>query len=254
MSRHRLSLMASSSLADWTCIASTLGDPVPTKHVQSDLDSSMRDLVSIDVFAKLLNDPVGRDRFREWLVKSASNPSSIDSLDFYNDSQAYRKFLDEFMHVGLSLHGASPLCVLGSTAYADPTCSSFLVWKTETFLSEGARRPVSHLTGSSEAESSSAALRKQKSHIETSPFAAAAEKALEDLYRNEFGPFIRTKVVRLASHLSCAAESERPSLTLGTGMFDLQVEQARVRLGLFANPAERGDLGDGQSFSCRQDR
>lgn len=67
----------------------------------------MRDLVSVDVFAKLLKDPVGRDRFREWLVKAASTPSSLDSLDFYNDSQAYRKFLEEFRHVGLSLHGSS---------------------------------------------------------------------------------------------------------------------------------------------------
>lgn len=54
---------------------------------------------------------------------------------------------------------------------------------------------MNHLAGSDEAESSAAALKRQKAHIETSPFAPAAEKALADLYRNEFGPFIRAKIV-----------------------------------------------------------
>ena len=96
----------------------------PTRNVQSELDASMRDLVSKDVFAKLLNDPVGRDRFREWLVKSGSSPESLDSLDFYNDSQAYRKFLEEFRHVGLSLQGSSSFFVTFSSIL-NLTLSSF---------------------------------------------------------------------------------------------------------------------------------
>jgi hypothetical protein len=125
------------------------------------------------------------------------------------------RFLEEFKSVGEALHGALTLRIhhpsLSALTQAD--LSIFPFRRAETFLSS-----TSFLAGSPEADSSTAALNRQKTVIEASPFAPAAARALDQLYREEFGRFVRTKIV----------------------------EQAKVRLGMFASQEERGDLGDGE--------
>lgn len=69
----------------------------------------------------------------------------------------------------------------------------FLSRLPETFLSSNS--VSTSLANSPEADSSTAALNRQRKTIEASPFAPAARKALEELYSNEFGRFVRTKIV-----------------------------------------------------------
>ena len=67
----------------------------------------------------------------------------------------------------------------------------------ETFLNADASRPTTTLSGAIEADSLStgsdpAALSKKTPN----PFAAASERALDSLFKNEFMPFLQFKIVR----------------------------------------------------------
>ena len=71
-------------------VLSRISPLVPITFIQRDLDHSISSLISKEVFAELLDDPMGRFRFREHLSREG-RPASSALLAFYQDGKAYEK-------------------------------------------------------------------------------------------------------------------------------------------------------------------
>ncbi|KAL7414634.1 hypothetical protein BDY24DRAFT_350325 [Mrakia frigida] len=136
---------------------------LPITFIQRDLDHSISSLISKDVFAELLDDPMGRFRFREWLSREGK-PQSSSLLAFYQDSKAYLKIMDEFKSLGLAIH--------------------------ESFLAPSSVKEID--VNNESKEDSLLALR--EAHRLKTPFSKAATQAFDTLYATEFSAFIKKKI------------------------------------------------------------
>ncbi|PWN42464.1 hypothetical protein IE81DRAFT_124085 [Ceraceosorus guamensis] len=81
-----------SNLPNWSTIRSGERTSQPISNVQRDMDWSMRKLINEDVFKRLLEDPLGRHRFREWLVHNRGTEARLDML--YDTMQFDKQMAD----------------------------------------------------------------------------------------------------------------------------------------------------------------
>ena len=90
-----------SNLPEWNKVRE--GDPTarPIVHVQRDLDWSMRRLLNETVFEQLIQDPLGRHRFREFL---AQETGTENKLDMYFDLCQYVKSSEAIRQASEALH------------------------------------------------------------------------------------------------------------------------------------------------------
>ncbi|KAF8323019.1 hypothetical protein DL93DRAFT_2070437 [Clavulina sp. PMI_390] len=81
------------NLPDWSEIERGGPTSLPIYQIQRDLDFSMRKLVNIQVFEQLLEDPLGRHRFRDYLVSCGAQTAELDMwLDLQNHAKLYQQF------------------------------------------------------------------------------------------------------------------------------------------------------------------
>jgi len=67
-------------LPDWSTMQADDPTSRPTKLVQRDLDYSMQRLMNENVFEQFIQDPLGRFRFREFLVRTSGTEHKLDML------------------------------------------------------------------------------------------------------------------------------------------------------------------------------
>jgi PAS domain S-box-containing protein len=90
-----------SNLPDWNTIKKNEPTAKPIVNIQRDLDWSMRRLMSEGVFEQLVNDELGRHRFREFLAQSTGNENK---LDMYFDLCQYNKQNEAIRGASEALH------------------------------------------------------------------------------------------------------------------------------------------------------
>ncbi|UZJ51730.1 hypothetical protein CBS101457_001050 [Exobasidium rhododendri] len=90
-----------SNLPDWSTLRGNEPTSMPIVHVQRDLDWSMRRLLNETVFEQLVNDPLGRHRFREHL---AHKTGTEHKLDMYFDLCQYTKQNEAIRKSSEALH------------------------------------------------------------------------------------------------------------------------------------------------------
>ncbi|CAK5268929.1 unnamed protein product [Mycena citricolor] len=67
---------------------------MPTELIERDVDYSMRALMDREMFARILKDPLARQRYREFLA-AADGPSGTAELDFWTDSSYLVQNMDK---------------------------------------------------------------------------------------------------------------------------------------------------------------
>lgn len=179
-------------------------------HPSQDLDASLKKLVSKVMFQKLLEHPVGKDRFPEHLIEEGHHDSLVD-YQLWSDSQSYRKLLREVQHVGDTMHGKSSL-----PFYKRTPKQTRPLRHVDVFLSTDSEIRSSSIPDDMRQASQVVRALQEDVLMGPSPFDEVGARALETLYRAEFAPLLKKKIV----------------------------DQARIRLGLFPSQQERGDLGD----------
>ncbi|KDN36092.1 hypothetical protein K437DRAFT_63121 [Tilletiaria anomala UBC 951] len=150
----------------------------PNSHVRRDFEFSLKKLMDINVFEELLDDPMGRFRFRQWLQQSRGSATELASLNFATDVRCYEELLRHVRAIALGLHNQ----------YLAPGASCEL--------------PVSSM------EARAKTLESLRDLLEIrATFDAVSKGLIHDLYHNVWPAFIRTKItehakVRLASCVS----------------------------------------------------
>lgn len=81
---------------------------LPISQISRELDYSMRKLMNEQVFEQLLEDSLGRHRFRDWLMKN-ERPESVMKLDMWLDTRTYGRMIDAVKKGSIGLHGTFSL-------------------------------------------------------------------------------------------------------------------------------------------------
>ncbi|KAG0150047.1 hypothetical protein CROQUDRAFT_652713 [Cronartium quercuum f. sp. fusiforme G11] len=92
-------------LPDWAELEEEPGmqTSLPISQISRDLDYSMRRLLNESVFEELLDDALGRHRFRAWLVKNETS-ESVAKLDMWLDTRSYGRIINAVKKGSMGIH------------------------------------------------------------------------------------------------------------------------------------------------------
>ncbi|PWN54058.1 hypothetical protein IE53DRAFT_383399 [Violaceomyces palustris] len=151
-----------SNLPEWSTLKENEPTSAPIVNVQRDMDWSLRRLMSEKVFEELINDFMGRHRFREYL---AQMEGTEHKLDMYHDIVSFDKVVKHLKATSEALHDV--YLANDSVSHVDlPAQNSIQLYET--------LKTAFDLPASTE-------------HIQN--------HLLRDLYHNEFQRFIKKQLV-----------------------------------------------------------
>ncbi|PWN50248.1 hypothetical protein IE53DRAFT_411053 [Violaceomyces palustris] len=146
---------------------------LPDSHVRRDFEFSTKKLMNVGVFEQLLQDPMGRFRFQQYL-EGTGDVAGLQKLAVINDTHAMRDNIERTRAIALAIH----------RAYLSPSAEA-----------------ASHF----DQEKREMALNSLRVLMNVaSPFDMICSQAINELYRKQFSAFIRVKIaenakVRLSS-------------------------------------------------------
>lgn len=147
----------------------------PTSHVRRDFEFSLKKLMSQSVFEELLDDPQGRFRLRQFLLAQGLR-QDLDALEFTTDVRCYEELLRHVRAIAVGLHNQ--------------------------YIQPGGPRELAACNIETRAKT----LNGLRAVFESRATFEAVSKAVQnDLYRNAWPTFIRTKIAEHAKVSSVVA-------------------------------------------------